>query len=160
MLQVIWDITTTKVTFIFTVRKWSCGKVMFSHVSVCNSVHIGGVGTSHESWDRSHDGDTPSGMPLAPQGYPATDLGYSTTSGVPRGIPCPPEYCTYSAHQTWGPVQTCSLEDLTPPHKFWYQSVRYPSYWVFSCTIIPWGYVGNNILRCLHKNLYCRSPQR
>ena len=76
------------------------------------------------------------GYPLwdaLPLRIPYTPLGYSTTSGIPRGMPYSPEYPTYPGHKTWGPVQTCSLEALTPPlvliSSGGHQSVRYPSYY-------------------------------
>ena len=59
---------------IVTARKRSCGKVMFSQVSVLSTG--GGLGTSHASWDKSHT--LPSGY-LPPNTIPplprTSDLG-------------------------------------------------------------------------------------
>ena len=45
---------------LFTARKRSCGKVMFSQMSVSHSDHGGGLYTS---WDRSHGKGTPNPPP-------------------------------------------------------------------------------------------------
>ena len=55
---------------VITARKHSCGKVMFSQVSVCHSVQRRGGGTSHASWDRSPPGHQTWDLPPPP----ATDI--------------------------------------------------------------------------------------
>ena len=53
--EILWKISKC----IFTVRKRSCSKVMFLHLSVSNSVHGGGVSGTHHRTDTLHRADIP-----------------------------------------------------------------------------------------------------
>ena len=101
----------------------SCGKVMFSQVSVCHSVHRV-VGTAYASWDRSQGRVA---LPFPPSPHWISDLGTY-----------PPLLTSGGYH--WRPVRTCSLEDQPPPptstYIWWWSpkhvrlaSRRYASYW-------------------------------
>ena len=84
-------------------RQGSCGKVMFSQVSVCHSVH--GRGTSHASWDRWGTSQMPyylpqNTLPLHQDSHPWYTL--------PPGI-------VTSGGDYWRRVQTCSFENIPYP---------------------------------------------
>ena len=89
-----------------TAHKRSCGKVIFSLVSVILSGGGRRVGTLHASWDRSHDRVPPSTSdletcPLPPSPPPDIKAG---------DLPHPLLLISDCNH--WKFVQTCSLEDL------------------------------------------------
>ena len=89
----------------FYLRQRSCGKVIFSVVSVCQS--------------------------FSPQGWSHVtvthDALHCTGSSVQGPCPCPLLLVT-SRGKDFIPVQTCSLEDLTvqtPPHQGWHLVAGY-----------------------------------
>ena len=76
----------------FTTRQRSCWELMFSQMSVCHSVQGGShVTNTHDSLDLTV--------------HPATDMGPHSTGTSPA--------VTSGGHH-WGPVQTCSLQNLPP----------------------------------------------
>ena len=97
---------------IFTARQWSCGKVMFSYMSVCLSVHRK-VPSDHQpccigphctgapwTWDL-----TEPGSPLAPA--PFLNMGPHWT-GIPWSYPDPLVWDLTGQVATT--IQTCSLQ--------------------------------------------------
>ena len=83
---------------IFTARQRSCRKVIFSHVSVCHSVHRGPhVSITHDVLNFNIQGSSGPGPSSSP---------YS----LYRKSPKPPPQVS-SGGQDWGPGQTGSLED-------------------------------------------------
>ena len=98
----------------FTARQRSCGKVMFSVMSVCQSFC---------SWGRSHVTITYDALDLTIQTPLPTQTWDLTVQGLHgHGIPLyrNPSLTTWpallvtSGSQDWGPVQTCSLGPLLP----------------------------------------------
>ena len=84
---------TCSASLFITARKRSCGKVMFSVVSVCHFVRRG----SHVSITNHHTG-TP----------------YLCTRNAPSQSSPHPALLMASGGQHWKPVETCSLEDHPP----------------------------------------------
>ena len=104
---------------IVTVRKRSCGKVMFSQACVKNSVHNGGVYPSMH-WGRHPLADTPH----PPAGTPPSR--YTLLAGTPLGRYIP------LAGTPLGQVHP--LEQVHPPGRYALSndshcSGRYASYW-------------------------------
>ena len=109
-----------------TARKRSCGKVMFSHVSVCHSVQ------GDPMW--------PLPMMYWDMGTPPPAPRYQTWVVI-TGNMGPTSLLLTSGGHHWRPVQTCSLEDQPPlhpsgtglywwpPKRVWLASGQYASYW-------------------------------
>ena len=99
-----------------TARQRSCGKVMFSVVSVHHSVHGGGFPCDHYPWCIRHHCSGPYPPSQAP---PPTIL---LAKIWWRSL------VTCSNLFTWGPTST-STYIWWPPKHVWFASGRYASYW-------------------------------
>ena len=99
---------------VVTTRQWSCGKVMFTQVSVCHSVQEGSP-CDHYSWMHWTSLYRPPSPTLTPDIRPS-----------------PTQLVTSGDHH-WRSVQTCSLEkphtgtDIWWPKHVWLESGRYAS---------------------------------
>ena len=98
------------IEILFTVRKRSCGKVMFSETCVKNSVHSGGVSVRHPPGDRL-------GRHLAWADTPRADTSLDTLGRHP----------TPRGRHPLGRHPLCQVD--TPPPADSYCSGWYASYW-------------------------------
>ena len=89
-------LNSTSLSIIITARKRSCGKVMFSQVSVCYSVQWG------------------EGL------VPRWDLVPTLTPDMGPGYLLPPPLLLTSGGHHWRPVQLYSLDDIPPTQPSWY----------------------------------------
>ena len=99
---------------LFTAHNSSCGKVMFSQVSVILFV---GRGASHASWNRSHGRSTSLWTPDL--GYPLSLLHLEIRPAQTCSLKALP-LLVIPRDQHWRHVQTWSLEALPCPHCYWH----------------------------------------